>query len=158
MDRGTWQERRGAWIDLFSDNESKPSSFASEGGGGWSSLCVYRRCPIRNYAQRNTGLAIPTSHSKADTSYSAHCNCELSSCPRPGSERYNRATVHRPPWSFLYTLVLELLSASRVLFIEGWTDWTGCLVPVYSNLTQITLFISGFLRDAQKASRVLTTA
>ena len=30
--------------------------------------------------------------------------------------------------------------------------------PVYSNLTQITLFISGFLRDAQKASRVLTTA
>ena len=36
--------------------------------------------------------------------------------------------------------------------------WTGHLVPVYSKLTQITLFISGFLRDAQKASRLLTTA
>ena len=32
------------------------------------------------------------------------------------------------------------------------------LFPVYSNLTQITLFISGFLRDAQNASRALTTA
>ena len=47
----------------------------------------------------------------------------------------------------------------------GGGNWSGRvvdrsprLVPVYSKLTQITLFISGFLRDAQNASRHLTTA
>jgi hypothetical protein len=55
----------------------------------------------------------------------------------------------------LYPLITNKQQPAPALPLE-W--WTGHLVPVYSKLPQITLFISGFLRDAQNASRHLTTA
>jgi len=61
-----------------------------------------------------------------------------------------------------YTCATFLGLFSRICTVGGYEVGIAqeCLdlVPVYSKLTQITLFISGLLRDAQNASRVWTTA
>jgi hypothetical protein len=64
--------------------------------------------------------------------------------------RYCQGTVQNLGFGIYHFLLARTL--------QGSAHSTGRLVPVYSSLTQIKLFISGLLRDAQKASRIFTTA